>query len=275
MTYQRTDLGERPLIIGDDNAHKYQAQVSDPRQPFSGGYRPRPYQQFGLGHYAPKYSGQIIPRRQWDELIELQDRNQSSPLHLHQQQNAPILDQNGYGYCWMFGAVAGVMNRYAAAGLPIPHLSATAPAWQGKRGKNQGGWAGEAVEYIAKFGIPTVDTWGEHDFSWGPADNHAQQLDARRHGIVEFEELPSQNFDAAVSCLLDPYNPTPVTLGLMWWGHLVCGLRAVKLGRGQYGIAIVNSWTAKWGENGYAVLKESKATAHEYVRIARVKPRAA
>ena len=167
------------------------------------------------------------------------------------------------------------MNRYAAQGLPVPFLSATAPAAQGKDFRQEGGWAGEAVEYIEKYGLPTIDTWPQHSLDRSLVKNHEQELDAKRHGIVEFEELPQESFDAAASCLLDPYNPSPVTLGLMWWGHLVCGLRLVKVERNTYGILIVNSWSRKWGENGFKVLVESKATAHEYVAIRNVKARAA
>jgi hypothetical protein len=76
-----------------------------------------------------------------------------------------------------------------------------------------------------------------------------------------------------MSVLLDPKNPRAVTLGLMWWGHLVYGCKAVKIDRNNYGIKIANSWGGNWEKNGCAVLSESKATAHEYVAIDRVTPR--
>jgi len=158
---------------------------------------------------------------------------------------------------------------------PVPFLSATAPAAQGKNYRQQGGWAGEAIQYIEKYGLPTVDTWPQHSLDRSLAGNHEQQLDAGRHGIVSFEEIQARSFDMAVSCLLDPDNPCPVTLGLMWWGHLVCGLRAVKVDSRPYGILIVNSWKKTWGDGGFKVLVENKATAHEYVAIRSVKVRAA
>ena len=174
----------------------------------------------------------------------------------------------------MFGTVAGVMNCYATTGLEVPHLSATAPAAQGKNYKQEGGWAGEAIRYIGQYGLPTVDTWPEKSIDRRHARSHEQELDAKRHGIVEFCEIPQKGFDVAASLLLHPQRPRPVTLGLMWWGHLVCGLRLVKVGRG-YGILIVNSWGRSWAEGGFKVLVESKATAHEYVGIMNVKPRSA
>lgn len=270
-----TDLGANPTIIDDSNADFFRAQIMDSSTPFMGGYRERDYVNFKLGHYAPTYRGKIYPRSQWDDLIKQQDDNHSSPWHTHTTQKVPVLNQSNWGYCWCFGTVAGVMNRYAAQGLtPTPHLSAMGPALQGKRGRNEGGWAGEAIRYIGEYGIPTVQTWPETAANLSLAREPAVVADAARHGLVEFEELRSQQFDAAMSCLLDPRDPCPVTLGLMWWGHLVCGLRAVKIDRNTYGIVIVNSWTARWGDNGYGVLVESKATAHEQVAIRRVTPRA-
>jgi len=272
MSYS-TDFGNIG-VIDDSNAQLYVEENKVLSGAFGSGMVKRDYALHGLGSYANVFSGEIIPRSKWDDLIKRQDDNESSPYHHHIASDVEVLDQNGYPYCWMYGTVAGVMNRYASQGLPVPFLSATAPAAQGKDYKQEGGWAAEAIPYIEKYGLPTVDTWPQHSLDRKLAKNHEQQLDAARHGIVQFEELPQSNFDAAASCLLDPYNPSPVTLGLMWWGHLVCGLRLVKVDRNTYGILIVNSWTREWGENGFKVLVESKATAHECVAIRNVKVRA-
>lgn len=262
-------------VIDDSNAHEFVAEIKDLSGPFGSGLIERDYKINGLGTYAPATKQEVFPRTKWDDLIKRQDENQSSPWHHHKASDVTILDQNGYPYCWMFGTVAGVMNRYAIQGLDVPHLSATAPAAQGKGYRQQGGWAGEAIGYIKQFGIPTVQTWPEHSLDRSLANNHEQQLDAARHGIVTFEEIPAKAFDVAMSMLLDPYNPSPVTMGLMWWGHLVCGLRAVKISSREYGILIVNSWKKTWGDGGFKVLAESKATAQEYVGIRDVKVRAA
>lgn len=260
-------------LIDDSNAHEFAAQVAD--GVCSSGYIDRDYTLRPEGFYAPRFDKQqIYPRSKWPDLAKMQEDNQSSPLHIHKQADIPVLDQNGLPYCWFYGVTAGMMNRYAFSGIrPVPHLSATATAARGKNWKKEGGWGGEAIEYIEKYGVPTVDTWPEHAFDRRYL-THEMELDSQRHGIVEFEELPSQNFEALVSCLLDPINPRPVTLGLSWWQHLVIALRARFDGRAVI-IDFVNSWAPTWGDGGFGTLSENKAIAFEQIAVKRVTPRMA
>ena len=270
MSNYLSDLGNIP-IIDPTNAHLYAEESADGG--FSRGYVERDYHRFGEGFYAPRYSGPVFPRSQWDDLIKMHDENQSSPDHWRIKAGVPVLDQNGLGYCWIYGVAGAMMTGYAQTGISVPHLSATSAGAQGKNWRNEGGWAGEAIEYIARFGMAELSVWPEHSMDRSLPNQEAVKRSAAMHDVVEFLELPQQNFDAAVSAILDPINPRAITLGLMWWGHLVYGTKVVKIDRRTYGIKIVNSWRPSWGENGCAVLEESKATAHEYVAVDRCKIR--
>ena len=262
------EMGFNPPVIDDSNASFFERQVSDPRQPFQGGFEVTDV----LQGFAAPYSRSIIPRSEWDDHIRRQEEQCSSPDHWRLSAKVPVLDQNGYGYCWCYGTVGAIMTAYAQMGDLAPHLSAMGPAWQGKNGRNQGGWAGEAIKYIKKYGIPTLDVWPEHSNRVDPRDE-AVKRSAAMHNIVGYEELPRNNFDALVSALLDPERPVPVTMGLNWWGHLIYGVKAVRIRSGQYGVKIVNSWKPSWGQEGCSVLAESKAKAFEQIAITQVKPR--
>lgn len=265
-----SDLGSMP-VIDDSNAKEYADESA--AGGLSRGYVDRDYKRFREGYYAPRYTGPVFPRSQWDDLIKMHDENQSSPDHHRIASGVPVLDQNGLGYCWMYGVVGAIMTAYGQTGMKAPHLSATSAGAQGKRWRNQGGWAGEAIRYIERFGIAELSVWPEHSMNRSLPSRPEVQASARKHKIVQFLELPSRNFDAACSAILDPVNPRAVTLGLNWWGHLVYGTKVVAISARRYGIKIVNSWRPSWGDNGTAVLAENKATAHEYVAVDRVKLR--
>ena len=269
MSYT-TDLGNA-YIIDDRVAGELATQVNDGQ--FAAGYVERDYSKYGFGYYAPKFSSPKIPRSKWDDLIKLQEDNQSSPWHTFLGNGAPILNQGNKGYCWMYGAGACIQNRYAAQGIDIPKLSMTYTAALGKNFRDQGGWAGEALGYIDRFGIPTQDVCPEGSMDRNLFGREEVKLSAGMHGHVEFLELPSNDFDSMCSVLLDPYNPRPVTMGLMWWGHLVAGFRVVKIDSRNYGIQGPNSWGDNWGDKGTFVLTEKKATAYESIAVERVKPR--
>lgn len=272
MTYV-SDLGNM-LVIDDANADDFATQTKDGE--FSTGYVERNYARNPFGSYATRFAGEVFPRSQWDDLMKRQDDNQSSPDHWRLRGQVPVLDQNGLPYCWCYGVTGAIMTVYAQMGMnPTPKLSATSAAAQGKGWREQGGWGGEAIEYINKYGLAELDVWPEHSMDRSLPNQEAVKRSAAMHNTTQFLELPQQNFDAAMSVLLHPTNPRPVTLGLMWWGHLVYATKAVKIDSRSYGMKIVNSWRPSWGENGCAVLAENKATAHEYVAIDRVSPRVA
>jgi hypothetical protein len=191
------------------------------------------------------------------------DAAKATPEHLATFYNVPILNQKQLPYCWCYGVVGAMMTAAAQAGLPFGYLSATSAAAKIKNYVKVGGWAGEAIEGIQRFGVSTTEYWPEAVLD-RRYDTPEQRQNAALHKAVEFEELPSQSFDAVATALLSGF---PVTLGLAWWGHLVYATRFVVLGRNEFGVLIRNSWGPDWETAGTAVLTESRATPHEAFTI--------
>ncbi len=263
MNRFRSDLAGS-IIIDDTNFQQFAGDGSVRGHAMSRGYTPRDYVSNPFGSYAQPFSNRdLIPRDQWAERIEEQERNGATLAHLHDHYKLPILDQNGYGYCWCYGTVKAAMLARAVAGLPTVYLSASSLAAKIKNYRNEGGWAGQAVQGWKKYGCSTIEFWPEADVD-PKYDTPAQRENAKRHSLLEWTELPEQSFDALVTSLL---LGMPTTMALMWWGHLVCGLRPVVLGRNDFGVEIVNSWRESWGNGGKAVLRESKATPHEAIAV--------
>lgn len=216
---------------------------------------------------GPRYD-----RADWPELMALQEKHRTSPLHVHKDYKVPVLSQEHTNYCWMFGVVGGIMNRYAMMDGVAPLLSPAGPACQGKNYVNEGGWGEEAVGYIEQFGIPTQDVWPNCSFNTDLHTRPSVRRSSDQHNIIQYEMLGSYDFDGVMSALLCPYNSSPVSLGLSWWGHLVLGLQAIRY-EGQWGIVFVNSWDYDWGDGGYGVLLGERADPAEAVVIKSIKPR--
>ncbi len=217
-------------------------------------------------------AGPRYKREDWPELMALQEKHRTSPYHVHKDYSVPVLSQETTNFCWMFGVVAGVMNRYAMMDGVSPLLSPAGPACQGKNYVNEGGWGEEAVGYIEQFGIPTQEAWPNCSFDKKLPTRHSVRSSASKHNIVQYEMLGIHDFDGVMSALLCPYNSSPVSLGLGWWGHLVLGLQAIRY-EGQWGIVFVNSWDYDWGEGGFGVLLGERANPTEAVVIKSIKPR--
>jgi hypothetical protein len=217
-------------------------------------------------------AGPRYDRKDWPELMALQEKERTSPLHIHKDYNVPVLTQERTNYCWCFGVCAGLMNRYAMMDGVAPLLSPAGPACQGKSFSNEGGWGEEAIGYINQYGVPTQDVWPNCSFNKDLPSRPSVIRSAGLHGVIQFEVLGSYDFDGVMSALLCPYNSSPVSIGYSWWGHLILGLQAVRY-EGQWGIVFVNSWDYDWGDNGFGVLLGEKANPTEAVVIKSIKPR--
>lgn len=231
------------------------------------GYIPRDYEEHPFGSVSGAYEGPNIPRSEWADRVEELEAKEATLEHLLTFRKMPILNQSRRPYCWCYGFTGAKMASYAAAGEEIPHLSATSLAAKIKNYRDVGGWAGEAIEGDKKFGTSTIEFWPEAALD-RRYDTPEQRENAKLHIVHEYLELQQQSFDAVFTQLLLGF---PVTLGLMWWGHLVFATRPIVLGRNRFAVGIRNSWGYDWEKDGQGVLAEERATPHEAysVRTAR------
>lgn len=229
----------------------------------SRGYVPRDYSQYPADMFAPPTDIPLIPRSEWDARIDEQEATQSSLEHVWRRTGEPPLDQNGKGYCWAHSTTSAVMLDRMKANQPRVRLSAFAVACKIKNFRDEGAWCGLSAQFARETGIPSVAAWPEKSMERGN-DNAATWADAARHKItLDWVDLTRQpydqnlTFDQLATCLLQGI-PCPVDFN--WWSHSVCAVRLVRVEAGSYGIRILNSWTAQWGDGGFATLRGNKAT---------------
>jgi len=273
MSYQ-SDLGSDPLIIDDSNAAEFVQRWRDEGRAF--GMVPRDYRIAPFGSASKPAvdlsMGPILQRSQFADAIKRADEARCTPDDWRKAMEVPIQSQTDWGYCWFFGTCTAVEVTYAMTGHKCPNLNPFPTAYRIKNGRNQGGWAEQALKGIEKWGIPQHSVWQGNKADMSLWDKPEVIASANRHKVTASLELPQNNFAALVTSLTHPKFARPVTMGLNWWGHLVCAVRAVALPGGGFGILIVNSWGPSWGQNGTGVLVESKSIAFEQIRIERCTP---
>lgn len=205
--------------------------------------------------FARAFDLPIIPRSEWPDRIADMERTKSRLSDICTQAGIPPLNQNGTNYCWAHGPVTGLEIMRAVNGLPYVNLSAASVAAPIKNGANQGGWGGDALEYMVSHGVATAEFWPLNSRSMSLNSKPEVIASREKHKVTEWLDLSNRNFDQLMTCLL---LRIPVAVGYNWWSHEVCAVDPVYDG-GKFQVRIRNSW-GNWGDNGYGLLSESKAT---------------
>lgn len=252
MSYQSI-LRPGELVISD----------SDHIAKASSGYIPRDWSAHPHGSQfrSAAFNLPIPPRSDWEELIKEREAKGQLLSQLLEQGKIASLNQAGTNYCWCNGVVTAMETIRELAGLPYIKLSPASAAAPIKGFRNQGGWGSQALDWIIEKGICPVSAWPANaiDRKYYTQENKDLALDYR---ITEWYELRNRDFEQLMACL---FNGIPVAVGYNWWSHEVCAIDPVALGRGRFGIRIRNSWGSGYGDNGFAVLEEGKATPDDAV----------
>lgn len=257
------------LIIDDDNWRQFVDYRVDGHE-MGHGLVERDYSQHPQGCYfaaaawAP--DAPTVPRSEWSARIKEMERTKSrlSDLRMIANRGKPIpsLDQNGEGFCWAYSTTSAMMMLRAVQGLPYVRLSAHAVGCKVKGFRDQGGWSAQSLDFIVRYGVPSVEAWPEKSMSRSH-DNEKTWENAARHKPTEgWVELSAPiydrdlTFDQVMTCLL---HRIPVPSDFNWWGHAVCAVDPVEVEPGSFGVRIWNSWRDSWGTLGMGVLRGSKA----------------
>lgn len=215
----------------------------------------------------------IIPMEEWPERIAEGEAKKSNLHWIRRRGNAganmPVKDQNGQGFCWAYSTARCVELLRAKANQPYVPLSAHSVACKIKGFQDEGAWGALSQEFIAKNGIVPESLWPAKSMNrkYDTAENWEIGKDYRISELwADFAE------DVWDRTLTIPLIGTQLLLNnsgafdYNWWGHSVCGhtLRDVhpdrsKTDPSRYGVEIDNSWTPSWGDDGSAVLVDSKA----------------
>lgn len=226
------------------------------------GLVPRDYSEHPEEMFAPPSEMPLIPRSEWSARIKEQEAQKSRISDVLLAQGIPSMDQGPNGYCWGHSTVGALMARRALDNQPYVALSAYMVCAIIKGGRNEGGWCGLSAKFLRETGVCSQTLWPQGNRSLA-LDTAEARADAAKHKVVEdwvdlSRQVYDQNltFDQVASCLL---SGIPCALDWNWWAHSVMGCDLVEVEPGSFGVRIRNSWSDKWGEKGFGVIRGQKA----------------
>lgn len=217
----------------------------------------------------------IIPRDEWHERIEEQQRTKTRPTDFASRTGIEWLNQSPSWYCWCYCVVQAAMLRLAIQGEPYRgRLVPESVAGPIMNYRKQGGMPHQAVEFAKREGIADARAW--------PWQSHRQANDRRYYAgsrdnaakIKIGETWDLETLDELASCLL---RQIPVPGAYLFMGHAMAAADLLSLGRGtrdsDFGVRNIDSY-ARGGRFNSQVLKGRQAIGDEMIAICTVTPQA-
>ncbi len=248
------------LIIGEDNWQQHTVE----HRAMGRGLVPRDWSKrpYGDSALAGTFEAVAIPRVKrpdWSARIRHMTETKTRLSDIMIAAAVPVLNQSYLGYCHGFGPAGAEMGLRAFMGAPTIKLSGSSIAAPTVGFQNRGAWIMDDLRQLAAHGVNTVEEYPE--LSMNPRDyNEASQRQAATRRLSQWYEGDRRNFEHTMSCLM---NHIPVVVGLNWWGHCVYYVDAVEVRPGVFGVLARNSWGPGYGDDGWFILEEGRATPDE------------
>ena len=222
-----------------------------------------PWQYVGCKPMPKRYTGfpslkewpaelPIIPREEWPDLIAA---GKGSFLSDYRRGVLRPHDQKSTSRCWVHGSARALEVLRLWQGQSPLLLSPDSIAYPIEGTRDRGGYPGDACQQLADGGACPQRAWPEGDLSPRRADADWKQQALNQ---VLLSWLNVRKFEQQMTLAI---HRIAIPIGLGWWGHLVCQLDPVQIGRRDFGVGFDTSWGSDWGENGYGILDEESATA--------------
>lgn len=196
-----------------------------------------------------------IPKNQWLDMVKYKEASQTRLSDLIRfeikQGRMKSKNQQQTNYCWCNAVVGAVETIRAVQGFPYLDLSPASVAAQIKGYRNQGGWGGEALDFIVDNGIATTSEWPANYWQNSKYLTQAVKESMKHRRIFGFFDIQPRDFSAAASLVL---NNIPVPIGLNWWRHEVYAVDLVAIDSVTFGFRFRNSWGDEYGDMGFNVL---------------------
>lgn len=234
------------------------------------GHIPRP-ESFKVGNGIVSFEDQIpiIPRSEWGDRIRQLEKDEATLRHITEYHKIPCKDQKQVNYCHAASPAHAIEVLNASMGQPFVEMSIGGIGGPVTNYRNDGAWIGDDLQHIVKYGCPStefVPMLAIRKSEWKPG----AEENALSHRVKEWWDLgdvrndgipKSVMFDRIATMLL---MRLPVCFAYWWMGHAMTAFNLTITKNKKFGLLIRNSWTAQWGDNGFAEYEEgTKGTPDE------------
>lgn len=254
-------LYSKEFVIDDSNWRQHVEPIVD-GQKVCRGLIPRDFSTEPYAGYAASFSLPLIPRYEWRDRIEEMERTKSRLSDLMKQARVPCKSQLRTNFCWIFAAVTAAEIARLIQGQPYVELSPASVGAPMTSYRNVGGWSTPGLKFSAEHGIAPVSLWpaAAIDRRYDTEESRRERMKFRP---MDWMEVRPRNFDEKMTLLL---NRMCIAEGYNWWRHAVTAVDPVVLdGTDRFGSRDRNSWGSNYGEDGYFILEEGRATPDDAV----------
>lgn len=261
--------GNIPILDTEKSDRGEMADIFHPKGQAKG-YVERDYSEYPETMFSPPSEMELVPESEWDARYEEEEATQSSLEHIYLSgpNGEPAfvnLDQDGNGYCWAYSTGHSIMLDRLKQNLKPIRLNPHGPASIIKKGKDEGGWGGLSAQFARENGYPVEGAgpgqWPKWSRDYKKYDTPECRAQMALHVVTEdwcdmTRQVYDQNLTMAQVATCGFLN-IPGPRDYNWWSHSVCGVRWVRIAKGNWGQLILNSWLG-WGRHGLAVLQGSQ-----------------
>lgn len=251
------------FIIDDENAHVHaRDQIINGEVMRRGLELPEVKPRGAATPFLKPWDRPLIPRDQWAERIKEREQGGAILSLICRDRQVPASNQDSTNFCWTYGVVTAINVMRAYRNMPYVEFARESVAAPIKGYRNNGGWGDQALAYIVEHGIMPQSLWPRHHYSTSRYNTAENLAIAAQYKVEEFLVLQDRNFAQLMTSLLED-NASGV--GYEFWSHEVCAVDPVVVGSNRFGVRIWNSWGNSYGDQGFAILDESKASPDDAV----------
>lgn len=249
----------------DDNNFAAAVKPFDSSGVSSSGFRARQAPHLGFKGAVDFPRELIYTRQEIKELIEEQDRTETTLWHILKRGPKLWRNQSPSNYCWMYATFHGMQVARIIANLPAVNLSPLSAGCPCDGFRNQGGWGTNALEWLMEYGACREELWPCDEVTRNGGVNRKYytaeaKADALNYRIVEGAfDIPSRHALAKASAIL---RHMPVSAGYNWMGHQMLGVRVSLAQNGSLIFTDLDSY-GRGGDFSQQALSESRGAADD------------